>query len=83
MGKPVDKPGAPPLVLGHEATRYAHALVCRRCGQDWPCTFYRGVPIRDRWVDDEIPPPPPPPPRSLTPAEQIRLAWVHTGGDYR
>jgi hypothetical protein len=27
------------LPARHVRTRYARALVCARCGQDWPCMF--------------------------------------------
>jgi len=62
--KKVERPGGGALPAEHTATRYAYAQVCRRCGQDWPCTFFRGVPLPERWVDDESP---------------LELLWVRLG----
>ena len=75
MAERIERPRGGVLPERHEATKYAHAKVCRRCGQDWPCTFARGVPISDRWVDEEpvtlafLEEPP------LPPDERVRLAW--------
>ena len=51
--KKVGRPGGGALPEEHAPARYAYARVCRRCGQDWPCTFELGLPIRDRYSNEE------------------------------